>query len=280
MDRNALRVVCNPYDDHISYYFLNEKGIWTVLSSDSPLSRQHYTNATMKECANDIVQKIDEVYNRNNRGLDVFFEGTQLDYDLFLKAFNNCLPERDIKCSMGVTKIAVVGKINTGKTCLIEGMENLQKYKYSVEDFSEYFKYSDEGNHAEWYEVKGIELGIENVERAYKTVKSLAEDGLSAIVYCLNATFGRLENVEKNFLMRIVEEFPSITVLFALTMCINADSEDIISEFEKLADRIKVIPVLAKEYEIESIDDNGEEKSFIKKPYGLDILSKYIFERR
>ena len=36
-----------------------------------------------------------------------------------------------------------------------------------------------------------------------------------------------------------------------------------------------------KEYEIELIDENtGEEKSYIKEPYGLKDLSKYIFERR
>ena len=54
MGRNAVRIVCNPYNNQISYYFMNEKGVWTVLSGDSPLSRQYYTNTTMKDRAKEI----------------------------------------------------------------------------------------------------------------------------------------------------------------------------------------------------------------------------------
>ncbi len=281
MKRNAIRIVCNPYNNQISYYFMNEKGVWTVLSGDSPLSRQYYTNTTMKDRAKEIAIKIDEVYNRNNRGLDVLFEGTTQSYDYIKGALEYYLPERDIVCSMGVTKIAVVGKANIGKTCLIEGMECLQGYKYSVNKFPDYLLYSDDGNHAEWYEINGIDLGLENVAKAYQTVTKLAENRLSAIVYCVSAATGRLEEVECDFVIKMIEEHPSITILLALTMCIKADYGSIVNEIEKMTNQIRVIPTLAKEYEIESTDeDTGEEKSYIKKTFGLDTLSKYIFERR
>lgn len=281
MGRNTVRIVCNPYNNQISYYFMNEKGVWTVISGDSPLSRQYYTNTTMKDRVKEIALKIDEVYNRNNRGLDVLFEGTTQSYDFIKGAFEYYLPDKDIACIIGVTKIAVVGKANVGKTCLIEGMESLQGYKYSISKFPEYLLYSDDGNHAEWYEINGIDLGIENVEKAYKTVIKLTENGLSAIVYCMSAVNGRLEEVERDFIIKMMEEYPSITILLALTMCIKADSGLIVNEIEKMTDQIRVIPTLAKEYEIESTDENtGEEKNYIKKPFGLDTLSKYVFERR
>ena len=280
-NRNAVRIVCNPYNNQISYYFMNDKGVWTVLSGDSPLSRHEYTNTTMENSAKKIALKLDKVYNNKNRGLDILFEGTTQSYDYIKEAFKDCLPDRDIVCSIGATKIAVVGKVNAGKTCLIEGMERLQGYKYSVNKFPEYLLYSDEGNHIEWYEINGIDLGIENVEKAYKTVTELTENGLSAIVYCMSAATGRLEEVERDFVIKMVEEHPSITILLALTMCIKADSGSIVNEIEKMTDQIRVIPTLAKEYEIELTDeDTGEEKFFIKKPYGLDTLSRYVFERR
>ncbi len=281
MGRNALRIVCNPYRNQISYYFRNEKGVWTVLSGDSPLSRKYYTNTSMKERAKEIAEKIDEIYNRNNKGLDILFEGTTESFDYIKGAFTYYFPDKDTICTMGVTKIAVVGKTNVGKTCLIEGMENLQGYQYSVNKYPDYLLYGDDGNHAEWYEITGIDLGIENVERAYQTISRLTEKGLSSIVYCVNASSGRLEDVEKEFISKLIEENPSITVLIALTMSIKADCKSVINEMEKITEQVKVIPILAKEYEIEIVDeDTGEEKIYTKRPFGLDVLSKYIFERR
>ncbi len=260
---------------------MNEKDTWQVLSGDSPLSRQYYTNTTMKERAEEIAKKIDEVYNRGNRGLDILFEGTTQSYDYIKGAFGYYLPDRDIVCSMGVTKIAVLGKTGTGKSVLIEGMEKLQGYKYSVNKSPKYLLYSDEGNHAEWYEVKGIDLGIENVNEAYQTVAELAGKGLSAIVYCISAARRKLEQIELDFVRKMVAEYPSTTFLIALTMSIGTDTGSMVNEIEKLTDQVRVIPILAKEYVFDITDENtGEEKEFVKKPFGLDTLSKYVFERR
>lgn len=281
MGRNALRIVCNPYNSQISYYFRNEKGLWTVLSGDSPLSRQYYTNTTMRERAKEIAEKIDEIYNRNNKGLDILLEGSKQSFDYFKVALEQFFPDQDIVCVLGVTKIAVLGKANIGKTCLIEGMENLQGYKYSIDATSEYLMYSDEGNLVEWYEIKGIDLGVENVENAYQTISRLAENGLATIVYCINASTGRLEDIEREFIQRIINENPSITILIALTMSIKTDVVNIKNEIERVTDQMKVIVTLAKDYEFDVVDEKtGEEKSIVKKSFGLDVLSKYIFERR
>ena len=130
MKRNSIRVVCNPYTNKMSYYFKNEIGEWDVLSSNSPLSRQYYTNTSISERANEILTKIDEIYNRKNKGIDILFEGTSENYKRINEIVNSNFKGRDITCKLGTTRIAVVEKKAVGKTFLIEGMENLQGFKY------------------------------------------------------------------------------------------------------------------------------------------------------
>ena len=273
MGRNALRVVCNPHNNQISYYFRNENGRWMPISEDSPLSGKYYTNTSMKEHAKEIAEKIDEIYNRNNKGLDIQFEGTRQSFDYIKGAFAFYRQNKDVVCTMGVMKIAVVGKAKVGKTCLIEGMENLQGYKYSVNSYRNYLLYSDDRNHVEWYEITGIDLGIENIEKAYQTVSQLIEKGLSTVIYCVNAFAGRLEDAERNLILKLIEENPSLTVLIALTMSLKTDSRSVANEMEKIMDQVKIIPILAKEYEIEILD-----QKYVKEPFGLEVISEYIFE--
>lgn len=69
---------------------------------DSPLSRQYYTNTSMKERAREIAQRIAETYNWNNRGLDILFEGTKQSFDYIKGAFDCCHRDRNSVCIMGV----------------------------------------------------------------------------------------------------------------------------------------------------------------------------------
>ena len=82
MKRNALRIVCNPGTNRISYYFRNELGEWMILSGNSPLTRQFYTKTTIKERSKEIIEKIDEVYNRKNKGVDIYFEGNPNGFEI------------------------------------------------------------------------------------------------------------------------------------------------------------------------------------------------------
>ena len=69
MKRNMIRIVCNPYTDKISYFFRNELGEWMILSGSSPLSRQYYAKTAIKDRYIEIIKKLDEIYNRKNKGL-------------------------------------------------------------------------------------------------------------------------------------------------------------------------------------------------------------------
>lgn len=278
MKRNAIRVVCNPYTNKMSYYFRNEFGEWDVLSGNSPLSRRYFTNTSIGERSLEILSKIDEIYNRKNKGVDILFEGTAENFELIQKTIIDSFADRDISCRLGTTKIAVVGKKSVGKTFLIEGLEDLQGFKYSKTKEKEFVKYADDCNHAEWFEVMGIDLGKDNVDRAFENVKKLSEDGLSAVIYCISATTGRIEEIEKELIRKIADGFAELKVMIVLTMCYKDDIQEAIDEIEKVTDQVKIVPVLAKEYKTGFKDESGNPLTIA--PFGLEDVSLFVFEGR
>lgn len=279
MKRNALRVVYNPIAKHISYYFKNEFGEWCVLSGSSPLSRQYYTSTSLEERAVEIVLKIDEIYNRKNKGLDITFEGDESNFKLFEQAILNVLKGRNINLRQGSTKVIVTGKRGIGKTILIEEMEKLQGIEYKKEDNKDYILYKD-NNNTEWYEIKGIDLGMENVHRAYDTISRLSKNSATMILYCIESTNRRIEEVEKELIWKIIDSFPELAGTIVLTNCSNKKGlQAFIDEIEKITDHIKVIPTLAREF-VTDIEDEKTGENIVLPPFGLADLAEYIFEGR
>ena len=278
MKRNAIRVVCNPYTNKMSYYFKNEIGEWNVLSGSSPLSRQYYTNTTVVERGKEIVEKIDEIYNRKNKGVDILFEGTTDSFNSFVNEIEKNYSDRDICCTVGTTKIAVLGKKSVGKTTLIEGLEKLKGFKYSKISKDNYIQYTDECNHAHWYEVEGIDFGMENVEKTFQTIADLSEEGLSAVIYCVSAITGRIEEIEKELISRIENSFAEIKVMVVLTMCYKDNIQETIDEIEKITNQAKLLVTLAKEYKTGLKDNEGN--AIMVEPFGLEWVSEYVFEGR
>lgn len=278
MKKNSIRVVCNPYLNKMSYYLKNELGEWEVLSGSSPLSRQFFTNTTIAERCDQIVKKIDEIYNRKNKGVNILFEGTSENYKLLLQSISKLCSDRNITCKLGTTKIAVVGKKAVGKSFMIEGLEDLQGFKYSKTKEKEYVKYADECNHAEWYEINGIDLGKDKVEAAFDTVKKLSEESLSAVIYCISASTGRIEDTEKILIKRIADDFAELKVMIVLTMCYKDDVQEVIDEIEKGTGQVKIVPIVAKEYKTGRKDEEGNPHTIA--PFGLEAVSAYVFEGR
>lgn len=277
MKRNALRVVCNPGANRISYYFRNEIGEWMVLSDSSPLSRQFYTKTTMKERYKEIAEKIDEIYNRKNKGLDIFFEGTSENFDYLNRAITYYLPDRNIVCKQRTTKIAVVGKTAVGKSFLIKGIEEFQGHNYKKIEKTAYTEYLDEKNNICWYEIMGIDLGKGKVEEIFSIIRDLVSDDLSTVIYCISGITGRIEEIEKEFITKINHIFAGINVLTAITMCYKDDVRMVSDEIEKITDHMMVFPTLAREYRVKNRVQGGTQ-SFLVEPFGLEALYTYIFE--
>ena len=277
MCRNSIRIVCNPATNRLSYYMKNEKGEWDILSGNSPLSRQCYTKISIRKSAKGILMEIDGIYNRKNRGVDIFFEGTKGDYDYLVAVIEKFFSNRNIQCDSKISKIAVLGKIAVGKSTLIEGLEAREGNKYSKIEKKEYIQYTDERNRTAWFEI-GIDLGKENVEKALQTVENLAKEGLSTVIYCISATSGRIENIEREFIQKIERQLSGTRVIIALTMCYRDNDRKIIDEIKKVTDQATVISTLAKEYKTGVKDRRGN--MIIVEPFGLDQVLKYVFEGR
>lgn len=279
MKANKIRVVCNPLAKHISYYYKNELGEWIVFSGSSPLSRSYYTNTTVEERAKEIVIKLDEIYNRKDKGLDITFEGDDNSFKLFENSIEEFLPNRNISCHVGSTKVIVVGKKGIGKSLLIEAMEELQGMEYKVEKHDSYILYKDKNN-TEWYEIKGIDFGRKNVEKAFSDIESLVNDTSAMIVYCIHSSNRRIEKAESEFIMSLINNYPELAGMIVLTQTVNKQGlSEFVDEIEKMTDQIKVVPVLARDFELD-VEDEKTKKSVVLKAFGLESLASYVFEGR
>jgi len=279
MKYNKLRVVCNPVAKHISYYYKNEANEWHIFSSSSPLSRSYYTDTRIEERADEIVVKLDEIYNRKNKGIDISFEGDEESYIALKSAIERNLPKRNIQCHIGSTKVIVTGKVGVGKTTLIEEIERLNDTNFTVEEFENYILYRD-ANNTEWYEIKGIDFGRGNVERAYSNICKVVENTSAMIVYCIHSSNRRIEEVESQFIMNLIASFPELAGMVVLTHTVNKKGlGTFVDEIEKMTQQIKVIPVLAKEFTLD-MEDKSTKEPIVLMPFGLDKLAEYIFEGR
>lgn len=276
---NQMKIICDPSNGHISYYLKNESGKWQPLSSDSPLSRKEYTCASFATDTKKILEKINSIYNRGNRGLSILFSGDTMSYEILKKAIDLDFSDKNLTCELGITKVAVLGKVKTGKTYLIKGIEKMQGCNYSISNDTEYTIYTDNVNHVIWYELKGIDLGLKNIDRAYASIKRLSKEGLSSVIYCIPASTGRMENAERELLLKINSTLPELSEVVSITMDIGGNNcQNLIDEIGKMTNQIKVIRTLAEKYDI--ADPQSKEQSITIEPYGLDMLSKHIFERR
>lgn len=277
MKRNAIKIVCNPFMNEVSYFFKNELGEWLLLSGSSPLSRQYYTKANIKDRSKEIIEKIDEIYNRKNRGLDIHFQGTTDSCEYISGAIKTYLSGRNVSCQMESTKIAVVGKKKVGKTTLINGIAGTQGYKFEVISKGQYVQYEDKHNHVDWIEVNGIDFGTEKVEEAFGTISELVNEGLSKVVYCISGDYGLIEETEKSMIIKLKETFPSIDVITTVTLCYKDEVQTVIDEIEKTIGHGEVFPILAQEYK-SSTRMRGMVNPFIVEPFGLIELATFIFE--
>ena len=278
MERNSIKIVCNPLNNEITYSFKDENGEWHELSGYSPLSRQFYTKRPLQDSAADVLEKLNEIYNRKNRGLDIYFVGDNSDFDFLAREIKRLFPDKDIRLISGIYRIAVLGKEGAGKSTLIKGIETQQGGYYGESVKEKYSLYSDKDNCTEWYAIKGLELGQESLcQEILQTIKELSSNGLSAVVYCISAKSSRIESIEINFINEVKRRFPDIKFLIALTQCTISEREanDFADTISKETNQCCVIPTLAEPYSIRT-----KKKPYRIEPFGLDDVAKYVFEGR
>lgn len=271
MDRNKMKIVCkrnvNINKNCISYYYKNERREWVRVSNLSELSRKEYTFTSIQEKASDVLHIINETYNPGNRGVDIFFEGSDDDFAILCNILKNNYSDDNITCQQKNTKIAVMGKIGSGKSTLIEEMGHLLNAHFTINQGMNFVLYADKIQNTEWYELNGIDLGKENMGQAQIVLDELINNGLTSLVYCFGTS--KTEELEEEILLNIRENHPEVKILVALTSCINDDAPFFAEKLSKSINQAKVIPVLAKEL---------RSREGVIPQFGLDQIAKYIFE--
>ena len=167
-------------------------------------------------------------------------------------------------------KIAVVGKMMSGKTELIEGLLKHKGAQYSRPSAtSGIIQYRDEINGLEIYELQGIAFGREHVNAARNMLDHLiTEADVSVVLYCVNASIGKIEDAERDLIVDIKEKYPAIAVYAVITCCVEEEAaHELADKISTLTKHTKVMITLAKEIKTSV--------GYLE-PFGLDEVSQAI----
>jgi hypothetical protein len=244
MKHNRIKIKCNSQGSTLSYQFQNEQMIWVSVSQFSDLAKKEYTETSIRQSASSILNIIKMVYNPGSRGVIISFEGPERDYVYLRQVINKEFSQENISCEQKTIKVAVAGKCGVDKTALIESLFQKRREQYAVTSKTGYRHYKSKSDDTEWFELEGIDLGIENIRKAERTIDVLAKQGLTMFIYCLNSD--RVEQTEVQLVQRIREHHPEISLLGILTNTVSLDAETIAEQISRIL-RIKVLPIMTKD---------------------------------
>ena len=180
-------------------------------------------------------------------------------------AIDNTKTDDSQKAVCKIKKIAVAGKLKSGKTELIQACIKSKTFTKK----SGYQEFTAENGDI-WYELDGIDVGGNDILEADKTLEMLADVGLTNVVYCFCSMTGKIEGTEQKLLHDFRKKHPDIHVCAVVTMSVNNDADE---EFAQLISAsllsIPVIVTLAREYHTRA--------GYIA-PFGIDRLINFIGE--
>ena len=182
--------------------------------------------------------------------------------------------EAKVKAARPAKKIALLGKIASGKTELILGMTEHNKSKCELTSMPDGTAiYRDSKNMVEWYEIEGIDFGREYVEKASNTLDRLiGEQGISVVLYCLNSLVGKIENIEMDLIVGIKKKHTNVAVYGIVTQCIDGEkSKNFAKTISMSTKNTETFCVLAKEMRV---------KVGYLEPHGLDEMARGMFGGR
>lgn len=269
MKHNNIKIKSDPQNHTLAFYILSEQQKWCPVSNSSVLSRKKIAGASIKDVAAEIIGIIDSVYNMHNRGVDIYFEGTEDDFAALQDTVGNSFADKNIKCILQQTIIVVAGKVQSGKTTLIEELARYRGDDYQVNNVDSVFTYASNDNAIIFYEIPGIDIGVDNIIAVRETFERLVKTGVTVFLYCLSSS--KIEYSEENLIKFVAQNYPSIKVIVALTKYIDEDSASYPKQLSKRLNGIEVVPLLAKKIKVRqgAID-----------AYGIDALNRELFEEK
>lgn len=268
MSRNRIKIVSSQNPKRLSFFYMNEKGVWRSVSQQSELHWK-YPSASIFDSGEEIVAVIDRQYNTGKRGVDIRFEGPKEEYCYLRECITKYFHERDIECEHQQTVIVVAGKVRSGKTTFIEEICKYLGESSSSVSLEGYEKFTAYSSNTIWYELSGIDIGKENVLSAQKTFDKLIEEGVTDFIYCLATT--KIEDLEEALINHVGTTYPNIKISLLLTMYVDDESDLYSERLSEQLNGIRVLPILAK---------NLKTRRGIVEAHGLDEVCRYLFEGR
>ena len=205
------------------------------------------SDATKSTVEKSISRSSKDVQEKNNNEQVGISKHDEITVSSFAVENTNINVNSNLSFRSRAEKIIVVGKRGTGKTTLIEGLEKTSGRTLNVSEYGKYRFYEDANGELQLYEIKGIDLGMDEIDNAYKTIADLRQDSTAKILYCISGGVGRIEEAELD-LIRKLASMSGNNIYIVLTLCFKEDIQDTIDVIHKAVGNITIVQTLAKDY--------------------------------
>lgn len=167
-------------------------------------------------------------------------------------------------------KIAVIGKMGSGKTELIRGMNVYLGSACVAEPYQGgAVRYADRKNNTEWYEAAGIDTNENAARRTVRLLEQLVREGVSVVLYCVNGMLRRFGSDEKKFLRDMMHQFPGLKICIVITLCEDEEAA------QELADAIWASENYADTYTV--LARQKRTRAGYVEAFGMDKLAESIY---
>ena len=216
MERNKVKIICNPFEKKIEYRRWGipegeEEYEWMELGNKSKLLiDKKYTHATVQHNAFEIINAICEEYNRGNVGLDIIFEGTNVDDEDLNQVIDKYYKDSDVHVSPGDLYLenaeSIMPKI---QTVFMEMVQLFGEYK-SLEIESLLTKYLD----ATQAIIPICVMGMYSTGKSAFINALIGEEILPSAVNPTTARNYRIVESEKNGMISFINAGEKIRIIF------------------------------------------------------------------
>lgn len=108
MAQNTIKIECNPYTKQVRYFWKNDSGIWSDLSKNpkspfasSKVEYKDFAEATIAHKAYEILEMINETYNKEKKGVEIIVDGTKDDFEELEEVINSSFSDSGMFCTRG-----------------------------------------------------------------------------------------------------------------------------------------------------------------------------------
>ena len=260
---NRVKIVFNRASGIASYQFQNDRGQWVGIPATSPLSLESFSTALTDNRTEDLVKTINSTYNVNDCGVEIVFIGDNDTYSRLERFIADENAYHSISCSHSISKSVVIGRQGAGKTTLINGIYSEMGLSIGEQsDHGHYELFEDTNNTVRIYEVEGISIEQDVLNKMLNYLSGILAEGASSILYCFSNRISKFEQIEIDLIRKIEIQYPGVKVFPIVTRC-DTDGNTFADKISKELGGQAVPTVLAQASKIQ----NGMCSAF-----GLDLI--------